>query len=468
LLWSAALASGIVFALCGGLAIYLDTQQAKTAAFLSENIGSRKAADNLEEALAGLILYHERQSGEVGPLQERVKIHLQDIINLSDKKREQELSGKLKNRIDRYLDAYREERLRGDSTNRAYLILKEDSIKLCQDLQTFNEDQIEKSEQEHRKSVRWMSWGLLIVGSLGSLAGMLLGYGLARSLRRTLHQFLVRVQGASERLGQETSTVEWQGDDAALREGTDDLVHQVEKVVEKLQQNDREIRRSERLAAVGQLAAGVAHEIRNPLTSAILLIETGRKDPQSGGVTDEDLTLIEQELQRIESTLKIFLDFARPPKLERLPCELISIIKESLQLHRRRLEQQGTTVNFHPAQSKLMLDGDPQQLRQVFDNLILNALDMMPFGGRLEITTRPQLINGLATLYFCDTGPGIREDILPRLFEPFATGKETGIGLGLVISKRIVEEHGGSIIGYNRPSGGACFELRLLVAEDTE
>ena len=130
------------------------------------------------------------------------------------------------------------------------------------------------------------------------------------------------------------------------RDGTDDLVSRVEQAVRKIQQQEREVRRAERLAAIGQLAAGIAHEIRNPLTSALLLIQTGRRDPASGGLTDLDLDLIEGELQRIETTLKTFLDYARPPKLERRSCELTSLVKDVLALVKGRTSQQRVEIRL--------------------------------------------------------------------------------------------------------------------------
>src|SRR5262249_35311498 len=326
-------------------------------------------------------------------------------------------------------------------------------------LRQFNSREVEASEQQHRRSLRRMTWGLALVGGLGSVAGLVLGYGLARSMRRTIHQFLLRVQGATDMLGQEIQAVVVPRTEEPLDDSPDDLLRRVEQVVGRLQQQEREVRRAERLASVGQLAAGVAHEIRNPLTSAILLLQTSRKDPTCGGLTDDDLELVEQELHRIERSLQTFLDFARPPRIERVACDAAMVATDTAALVRGRAEQQRVTLELKLPGQPCRLHADAGQLRQVVLNLVLNALDAMPHGGTLLLAVRTD--GDDAEIRVTDSGPGIAADVLPRLFEPFATGKETGLGLGLLMSKRIVEEHGGTIAGRNRPGGGAEFVVRL-------
>ncbi len=461
LLLASALASLLVFGLCGAAAVYLNSEQSRTADVLQENIGSRRAAANLEETLIALAAQHEQGVANVAALHERVEMHLAEIERYADKPQERVLARTISDSYRKYLALWDGGQFPPDRRDALVRQLRDDTLPACQRLRKFNTTQIEESEQEHRRSLRQMTWGLAVVGVLGSVGGLVFGYGLARSLRRTIHQFLVRVQGASELLGQEVPAVEWQRVGDPMRDGADDLLRRVEQVVSKLQQTEREVRRAERLAAVGRLAAGVAHEIRNPLTSAVLLLETARKDPAAGGLTDEDLDLIEQELHRIERSLQTFLDYARPPKLERSACDLSAVADDALALARGRTDQQRVTVRVRRPDAPCRLDADREQLRQVVLNLVLNALDAMPHGGTLEVAVAPPGPDGTAELSVADTGPGIAADIVPRLFEPFASGKETGLGLGLVVSKRIVEDHGGTIRGYNRPEGGARFVVRL-------
>ena len=217
---------------------------------------------------------------------------------------------------------------------------------------------------------------------------------------------------------------------------------------------------------LGQLAAGVAHEIRNPLTSALLLFQTARSDPTAGGLTEEDLELIEQELTRIERSLQTFLDYARPPHPVRTRCELAAILHDALNLLRGRIEQQGVQLTLDVESTAGAIDADAEQMRQVILNLLLNALDAMRHGGALHVRLARDAQAKQVELSVADEGEGIPPHVLPRLFEPFVTGKETGLGLGLVICRRIVEEHGGTIAGRNRPAGGAVFVVRLPLASE--
>lgn len=452
LVW-ASLSSLLILALCGVLAANLIREQSRAADTLGEDIVSKRAAADLEESLTNLADLLQQGATRVEALHARIELHLRDITRLANKDEEAELARAV-------AGSYQGYRALGDGRAAAVRKLREETLPACHRLRDYNLGAIEQSASDHRLSLQWMAWGLAVVGGLGSVGGLVLGFGLARGLRQTIHQFLVRVQGASDLLGQELPAIEFQPAGGPTRDGTEELVHRVEQVILKLQQRDREVRRAEQLAALGQLAAGVAHEIRNPLTSAILLIQTARRDPGAGGMTDEDLELIEGELGRIETTLQTFLDYARPPTLQRSVCDLGGVVRDALNLVRARVEQQqvAVTVELPPGG---LLECDRHQLRQVVLNLILNALDVMPAGGALTIVAGRTADGRGLELAVCDTGPGIAAEVLPHLFQPFTTGKETGLGLGLVVSRRIVEAHGGTLTGRNRREGGACFVVRL-------
>jgi len=218
--------------------------------------------------------------------------------------------------------------------------------------------------------------------------------------------------------------------------------------------------RVEQMMAIGQVAAGVAHELRNPLTSIKGLIQVNLRDLAARGVPADDLAVIEQEIRRMESTLQTFLDFARPPQPDRRPTDLSLIVERVLTLVAGRARKQQALLRLLKPAEPVIANVDNDQIQQLLLNLVLNALDAMPQGGQIDVDLRG-CRDGFAELYVRDNGPGIPPNILPKVFETFVSSKETGVGLGLPLSLRIAEEHGGTLKAYNLPQRGACFLLRL-------
>lgn len=225
-------------------------------------------------------------------------------------------------------------------------------------------------------------------------------------------------------------------------------------------QRERYLQRAEQMMALGQVAAGVAHELRNPLTAIKGLIQVNLRKASADVIPSEDLTVIEHEIRRMERTLHTFLDFARPPQPHRrrlIPAELVARV---FAVVKGRARKQNVELRLVQPEIPVAVEGDHDHLQQLLLNLVLNALDGMVDGGTAEIEIRPPR-DGSVEIYVRDTGPGIAPHILPKVFETFVSSKETGMGLGLPVSKRIAEEHGGSLSAYNLPGRGACFLLRL-------
>jgi two-component system sensor histidine kinase HydH len=173
----------------------------------------------------------------------------------------------------------------------------------------------------------------------------------------------------------------------------------------------------------------------------------------------------------MERSLQNFLDFARPPKPDRRHMDLTEVIQQTLALIGGRARKQHVEVRFTPRVVPVFVDADAEQLQQVLVNLTLNALDVMPRGGVLEVElAQADTPDGRSwvEVRVMDSGPGITLDMAPRLFQPFVSSKVTGLGLGLVISRRIADSHGGALEAGNRPEGGAHFTLRLPQATAPE
>ena len=186
------------------------------------------------------------------------------------------------------------------------------------------------------------------------------------------------------------------------------------------------------------------------LTSIKMLVQANCEEAEARGLPVEDLQIIEQEIRRMERCLQTFLDFARPPQLERRPVSLAVLVQRMFTLVEGRARKQHVTLHFRPPTTPVIVEADADQMQQLLVNLALNALDAMPQGGSLDISLGVP-VHGQVELRVHDTGPGIAPALLPRLFEPFVSSKETGLGLGLVVSRRIAESHGGNLWVTNPP-----------------
>ena len=460
------LVSVVLFAACSVSAFFLYRLHAETAEGLADDLDSRKKAVEIETTLRNLITLVRTGSDQVEALHARLDELLEDAHELVSSDAELALQARLQERFERYREAW-DTRLDGEwpspqHAQKVGLAALNEAVADATALRNFNSEQIERSEAELKKTIKWFAWGLVAVGCVGSLGGVLLGYGVARALRQSIHRLSVRIRDAADKLGHDLPTVTLhQGDGIEhLHEQMQSLMREIEQMVGQLQQREREVLRAEQMAAVGQLAAGVAHELRNPLTAVKMLLETSREDLESRGVPSEDLAIIEQEVRRLEKSLQAFLDFARPPKMQRRRTDLVEIIDQALALVSGRTRKQGVGVEFDPGEAPLWIEADGEQLRQLLVNLAMNALDAMPAGGKLIVRiARPRPAEAVE-VHVIDTGPGVSPDVMPRLFQPFVSSKETGLGLGLVVSRRIAEEHGGRLTAVNLAQG-ACFTLRL-------
>ncbi|MBI2202032.1 MAG: two-component sensor histidine kinase, partial [Armatimonadetes bacterium] len=225
---------------------------------------------------------------------------------------------------------------------------------------------------------------------------------------------------------------------------------------------------SAKLATLGELAAFIAHEINNPLTSvlgyaSLILSEVDATDPRRA-----DLEVIEKEALRARAIVRDLLGYARQADSFMGPTYINVALEAVLPLVRQRADGQHVQIStrFEPDLPAIM--GDNNQLKQIFINLLNNAIDAMPDGGLIEIQTRTVSPNGAGSqveIAFQDTGVGIQPEQLPKIFDPFFTTKKAGqgTGLGLPISKRIVERHGGSINVRSTPGQGTRFTINLPV-----
>ncbi len=263
---------------------------------------------------------------------------------------------------------------------------------------------------------------------------------------------------------------------AALR--LDRSYKQLRRQADLILEIEEHLRRADRLTAMGQLAAGVTHEIRNPLGSIRGTAEILKEDFPPGHPKAEFLDILVRETERLNRVVEDFLGYTRQgERAEQEAYDVGKVVRQTVALAEPQARKGGVTVRCDVTEG-LAVRGSPGQLTQVVLNLVLNAVQASPRGSevRVEAEVRPGRVPGreyrevegnLVLLQVEDRGPGLPADVLSHVFEPFFTTKEEGTGLGLAISRRIAEAHGGSIEAENRAEGGARFTLTLPLAPDS-
>jgi two-component system, NtrC family, sensor histidine kinase HydH len=240
---------------------------------------------------------------------------------------------------------------------------------------------------------------------------------------------------------------------------------ELEKVYLELRENVTKMKKAERLSAAGQLAASLAHEIRNPLASisgaaGILQRRTARPEYQQ-----DSLEIIQKESQRLNKLLTGFLNFAKPrsPRVQRTDVKELMLSVLSLVSHTAELNN--NTLSYTPPEHGAEIDCDPEQLKQVLLNLVINAVEASPSGSEIRLRT---LIRESGTaIEIEDNGSGIPEEAVDRIFDPFFTTKPKGTGLGLAISSMIVSQHGGTLSFHANPRGGTTFRIELPANQES-
>ena len=235
---------------------------------------------------------------------------------------------------------------------------------------------------------------------------------------------------------------------------------------EKLQQTFDQLKQTDRLAALGTLSAGVAHEIRNPLGAIKGSVEILEKAILPQHPKREFLDIIKEETVRLNSIVSEFLKFARPPQLHLESTSMSELIDSTMVFLEKEARQSRVEIIAKKDSPIPPLQLDPDQIRQVLLNVMLNGIQAMPEGGTLEVRSRLDHEN--AVVEICDTGEGADEVELGHLFDPFFTTKPQGTGLGLSISYQLVQSHGGKITVQKNALRGLTFRIDLPISDSLD
>jgi signal transduction histidine kinase len=230
---------------------------------------------------------------------------------------------------------------------------------------------------------------------------------------------------------------------------------------------EEKLNQAERSAVIGRLTQGVAHEIRNPLNVLNLSIDHvstkfAPDDPARRKQFTGILSSIKDEIGRLNRMVTDLLNYGRPAKLSVSPIDVADLVNETMALVKPQANEQGVALQIERDGGDVRIVGDPERLKSCLSNIAINALQAMPAGGHL--IARVHKSDGTVEVSISDTGVGIKEDSLPKVFEPYFSTKQAGFGLGLAVTKKIVEEHRGSIEVQSHVDKGTTFTLKLPAA----
>ncbi len=250
-----------------------------------------------------------------------------------------------------------------------------------------------------------------------------------------------------------------------LRDEFGELAAAFNEMAGSLKEQMHKMQRTEQLVVVGELAAGLAHEIKNPLAGIKVAMQVLSEE---ASLSEEDRGVVKkvgQEVVRLESLMKNFLNFAKPAKPRLAELNINNLMNTILAFYVKSRpgtpDRPNTVIIAKDLQPVPDTMADPMQLQQIFLNIVLNAVDAMPNGGTLGVRTFFEKGPNLIHIEISDTGKGISREHAGQIFQPFFTTKPKGTGLGLAISKQLIEQHGGSIAAAGNPSGGTVFKIQL-------
>jgi signal transduction histidine kinase len=396
-------------------------------------------ADTMKKCLT---CHHSASSGEtIAPLQQQIEKYLElmrDIFTIPP----------------RSAVSYRKAK--------EALMLGDDMIGKIEQIITVTSDNFNKQERDILRRIDQSKSILFFLVTVGPFFAIGLAFILVRGLTKPVKSLL----DATRRLKAGDLDHRIRGLQGEFGEVADSF----NEMVASLKKQMQEMQRTEQLRVCGEMAAGLVHEIRNPLAGMKVSIEVLLTELNIEARDRDVLVKVIEQIKHIELLMKNLLNYARPAAAQPVSVNVNQILEKTVYF----IEKHPSFVTGEPRKRVIKeLDdhlpeivADPQQLQQVFLNLLLNAADAISEGGEITVTTRYDEMRKVVAVVLRDTGKGIPAELMGKIFQPFFTTKGKGTGLGLAVSKRIVEEHHGSIEIANQVSGGVAFTVTLPVKEE--
>lgn len=335
------------------------------------------------------------------------------------------------------------------------------TLKLCEKFKNLYTNQIRVARnRSHDQAIN-----LRVIAGSAIVAALFLAFSLALILVRHILQPIknLAMEAVRENMLSDNSN-----EVKVLSERVHYLIEDIDQTHSELARSRESLVQSEKMAMVGRLAAGVAHSIRNPLTSVKMRLFSLSRALHLSKVQEEDFEVISEEISHIDTIVQNFLEFSRPPKLrmqEISPSEIVDLV---LRLLRHRIESYEVNIKLNRQYPLPEIQADPEQLKEAIANLVINSCEAIGNGGTITISEKEEFDASAGRTIFIsisDDGPGIPEDILDKVFQPFFTSKEEGTGLGLSIASRIVEDHGGELRIATQEGIGTTFVIMIPIRE---
>ena len=471
------LAALVSITLAGGLVMvwYTYSIEGLFAKIIVQDLAALQTAEALETALVnqkGFVTYYFLDGNpdwlrQLGEYRQIFKERLEDTQALV--KTEQELAAveKIEREYNRYI-------LNKDRVIEFYKSgQKEEGLKLHQEVRQYffrllalteeYRDLHKQNLSQLRQQSRGQALRLRIIAGSASFLVIILGLIFSFVL---VGQILEPIRRLAKEVDGQNSPLQSGNEVKAISRGVHGLIKDRDQTQTELEKSRENLMQAEKLAVVGKLAAGVAHSIRNPLTSVKMrLFSLGRALPLST-TQKEDFNVISEEIRNIDTIVQNFLEFSRPPKLRKQKISPSDVVDLVLQLLQHRLESYEVKVDLIREDRLPPVQTDPEQLKEVLVNIIVNACEAMGNGGKITIEEETGYVDALdrgVSIRVTDNGPGVPEEIRDRIFDPFFTDKDEGSGLGLSIAARIIEEHGGKLNLVSTEGQGACFVIHLPI-----
>jgi len=444
---------------------------------LDRNVAAFQEAEALENALVnqkGFVSYYFLDGNpdwlrELGEYRQIFKERLKRVRSLAETERQKEAVERIEAEyefyttgkdevIARYRAGERETGARLHSEVRTFFFK---TLQLCEQYKDLHKQRIEyamaKSHAKARKLRIIVGIAMLVV----ILLSLLLIFVLVSQILGPVRRMALEgdIEGGPRKSGDEVK---------ALSRTLRGLREDVEHTHSELEKSREHLLQAEKMALVGKLAAGVAHTIRNPLTSVKMRLFSLGRTLDLAAPQKEDFEVISEEIGHIDTIVQNFLEFSRPPKLKMQKVSPSEVVDLVIRLLEHRLKSYDVDIETIRKETLPEIEVDPEQLKEVLVNLIINACEAMDRGGSIVIHEEESFLEPLGRVIMIrltDNGPGISESIKEKVFEPFFTTKEEGSGLGLSIASRIVVEHGGRLDLTSKEGEETTFTITLPVRE---